>query len=180
MANTKYIDGSVWGNKQIVRYHDHNKHGQPRYIWRCLKCKQEYGPNTGTDIARSPYSKCCPRRHDEKANYKGYRLITGSKMTQYKDSARRRGLDFSVDAEYLWQVWEKQGGKCAYTGLTIQLNGDASLDRIDSSLGYVHGNVHWVLWKINRMKLNLPHEEFIELCSLVSSRKGNENDSNKA
>ena len=148
------------------------KNGSLKFYWECKVCKVEYGPSSGTAIFKSERSKCCQRRYDEKSNYKGFRLITGSKMTQYKDSARRRGLVFEIDAEYLWSVWEAQKGQCAYTGLPIELNRDASLDRIDSSRGYVKGNVHWVMWKINRMKLNIPHEEFIQLCSLVSSRNG--------
>lgn len=179
MPSTKYTDGSVWGNKQIVRYHSHNKYKQPTYVWRCIKCQEEYGPSTGTDIARSPYTKCCPRRYEEKINYKGYRLVTGSKMTQIKDSVRKRGLECSVNAEYLWNLFESQDGKCAYTGLPIELNKNASLDRIDSSTGYIPGNVHWVLWDINRMKWNIPHQDFIQLCWLVASRNGEINGTDK-
>ena len=52
----------------------------------------------------------------------------------------------------------------------MEMNKNASLDRIDSTVGYIEGNVHWVLWDINRMKWNIPHEEFIKLCSLVAER----------
>lgn len=175
----KYVIGAVFGNKKIISYHGHNKYSQPCYIWQCLRCGSEFGPTTGPNIVRTPYSKCCPRRYDEKANYKGYRLITGSKMTQYRDSARRRNLDFSIDAQYLWKIWEIQDGICAYTGKNIELNKDASLDRIDSSKGYIQGNVQWVSWIVNRMKLNIPHDEFIKICKDVAEyNKGKENDFN--
>ena len=45
---------------------------------------------------------------------------------------------------------------------------NASLDRIDSKKGYIEGNVHWVFKSINRLKSDLTHTEFIELCGLVS------------
>lgn len=164
----KYIIGNTYGNKKIVRYDSHNKYSQPCYIWQCIKCGVEYGPTPGAGIVRYPYSKCCPRRYDEKGNYKGYRLITGSKMTQYRDGAQRRNLEFSIDAEYLWKIWQLQTGRCAYTGRIIELNKDASLDRIDSSKGYIEGNVQWVAWIVNRMKLNIPHEDFILLCKEIT------------
>ena len=40
----------------------------------------------------------------------------------------------------------------------------ASLDRIDSSLGYIEGNVQWVERKVNIIKRELKQEEFIKLC----------------
>jgi len=43
----------------------------------------------------------------------------------------------------------------------------ASLDRIDSSKGYIEGNVQWVHRKINMMKQSYTQEEFIELCQAV-------------
>lgn len=175
MPDIKYTVGSTWGNKQIVSAAGHNKWKQPVYMWKCLRCQKEYGPATGTQIAKYSYSKCCPRRLDEKANYLGYKEITGSKLTQMKGGARRRNLEFSVSPEYLWKVWEDQGGRCAYSGLKIEHGKDASLDRIDSSIGYVEGNVQWTAWIVNRMKLSIPHEEFIQLCLLIASRNGEYN-----
>jgi hypothetical protein len=42
------------------------------------------------------------------------------------------------------------------------------LDRIDSSQGYVSGNVQWVHTIINFMKTSLPQREFIRWCRLVT------------
>lgn len=170
MPEVKYTVGSVWGNKEIVKAAGYNKWKQPVYMWKCLRCGEVYGPRTGTEISRYPYSRCCPRRLDEKKNYKGYKEITGSKMAQYKDGARRRGLEFTVTKEYLWELFELQDRKCAYTGIDLIHGQNASLDRIDSDAGYIEGNVQWVDWTINRMKLNIKHDEFVRLCSLVADR----------
>lgn len=43
----------------------------------------------------------------------------------------------------------------------------ASLDRINSSIGYTIDNVQWVHKKINMMKMDLSQEEFINYCRLV-------------
>jgi len=46
----------------------------------------------------------------------------------------------------------------------------ASLDRIDSSKGYVKDNVQWVHKDINRMKWNFPQDKFVKLCSFVANK----------
>jgi hypothetical protein len=43
----------------------------------------------------------------------------------------------------------------------------ASLDRIDSSKGYIVGNVQWVHKDINFMKFTFSESRFIDLCKKV-------------
>jgi hypothetical protein len=76
----------------------------------------------------------------------------------------------------MWEIYEVQGGLCALTGEPLTFKNlnkgtdqTASLDRIDSSLGYVEGNVQWVHKDVNLMKNVLSQARFIELCSLVST-----------
>lgn len=100
-----------------------------------------------------------------------------------KKEARRRNLEYSVTNEYLWNLFLKQGKKCALTGLDITLshklknkcpNYDlitASLDRIDSSKGYIKDNIQWVHKVINIMKNTLTNEQFIFMCTKVSEFK---------
>jgi len=40
----------------------------------------------------------------------------------------------------------------------------ASLDRIDSTKGYTLDNIQWVHKTLNRLKMNLDNQEFIEWC----------------
>ncbi len=76
-------------------------------------------------------------------------------------NARKRYKEFNLTLDYLKEVWEKQNGICPYTGLHLILPSytsscdiiyRASLDRIDSSLGYIIGNVQFVSTPINFMK----------------------------
>ena len=48
-------------------------------------------------------------------------------------------------------------------------DGTASLDRIDSSRGYVIDNIQWVHKDINWLKNDWSQKEFIELCSRVAN-----------
>ena len=45
---------------------------------------------------------------------------------------------------------------------------NASLDRIDSSKGYIEGNVQWVHQNINMMKNKFDNQYFIEMCKLIT------------
>jgi len=47
----------------------------------------------------------------------------------------------------------------------------ASVDRIDSSIGYVMGNIQWVHKDINKMKSDFSQELFIAWCGLVASHQ---------
>ena len=50
----------------------------------------------------------------------------------------------------------------------MNVNNNASLDRIDSSKGYVEGNLQWVLSEVNMMKQQYSQDRFIEICKAVS------------
>ena len=79
-------------------------------------------------------------------------------------------MEFTVTAEYLYKILQKQNGICPYSGeLLTFANSEkerkyqtASLDRIDSSLGYVENNVQWVHKRVNSMKNDMSENEFIE------------------
>ena len=43
----------------------------------------------------------------------------------------------------------------------------ASVDRIDSSKGYIEGNVQFVSQAINYMKGTMSHEETLLLCDII-------------
>lgn len=105
-------------------------------------------------------------------NWSGYNSISGTIFNHLKQSAKIRNIDFKIDIEYLDRLWVKSKGKCSLSGIDItlknSLSGTASLDRIDSSKGYIKGNVQWVHKNINIMKRSIDQEEFIALCRLVA------------
>lgn len=92
--------------------------------------------------------------------------------TPFRSTLRRvrnRYKEVNINEEDLKAIWEKQGGKCAYTGIDLQLpignkkpdyRYQASLDRIDSSKGYVKGNIQFVATPINFMKSTMSDDDF--------------------
>jgi len=88
--------------------------------------------------------------------------------------AKARGLDVTISQEAAARLLSDQGGRCALTGLPIELGesqnkkGTASLDRIDSAKGYIEGNLQWVHKDLNRMKNIFSQEYFIDMCRWVA------------
>lgn len=74
----------------------------------------------------------------------------------------------AVSPRFLWKLFQGQKGRCALSGLRISFEEKtASLDRKDSSLGYLKTNVQWVHKDVNLMKNHFSDERFREICYLV-------------
>jgi hypothetical protein len=68
----------------------------------------------------------------------------------------------------------EQDFKCSLTGWDITASdvygNSASLDRIDSNIGYIEGNVQWVHKMVNMCKQQYTQEDFIYMCKSVSEK----------
>lgn len=102
--------------------------------------------------------------------------ISKNKWRDIKRAAKR-GIYLDIDELYILELFNTQKGKCALTGLPIILNiygsdeymNIASLDRINSDIGYVRGNVQWVHKMINKMKGKLDQFEFKKICESITN-----------
>jgi hypothetical protein len=108
---------------------------------------------------------------------KGTATIWSERITTARAGAVSRNLTFEIDAAYIEELFKKQNGKCAISGLPIEmnwkmLNPTASLDRIESHRGYVKGNVQWVHKVVNIMKSNHDEAYFIAMCKKVAEYRG--------
>lgn len=86
-------------------------------------------------------------------------------------TAKRRHIAFDVDVHDVQKVWDTQGKVCALTGRELRFRigrtrkeGSASLDRIDSSKGYIVGNIQIIHKEANFAKQSLSNAELIKLC----------------
>lgn len=90
-----------------------------------------------------------------------------------------RGIEFAVTIEYLWDLFLRQEKKCVFTGWSIGFNPTymdkksktASLDRIDSSKGYIEGNLQWVHRIVNKLKKNIPDDIFLAVCLAIAKNR---------
>ena len=106
---------------------------------------------------------CSPRGH-----YKGYEKISGVFLYRLKCNAEVRNIEYNISPEYLWQLFQEQNGCCALSGQKLTFKPKtASVDRIDSSIGYVEGNIQWVHKRLNIMKASMSNQEFVDICKMV-------------
>lgn len=131
---------------------------------------------------KNGHTKSCGCLRDHKGRNSGFRggyeEISGTRWNYVfkQDSKRqyRRNYPFTITIEYIWDLFERQKRKCALSGVPIYFgkkrrdHSTASLDRIDSTLGYIPGNVQWVHKDINMMKNKHPQDYFIQMCKQVA------------
>jgi hypothetical protein len=110
----------------------------------------------------------CSNRQDEFSSFRYYinKAHSAERVKNYGKT--------NLTVEYLKALWEKQDGICPYTGYTMELPKNtqdhnikgspkkASLDRIDSSLGYAQGNVEFVCLSVNYAKNGFSHEQMLD------------------
>ena len=118
--------------------------------------------------------------------YSGNRLDKFSPFKPYlnKGRASNKRHQMSLSAEYLKSLWEKQNGICPYTNLKMVLPKNtldntkikslkkASLDRIDSSKGYIEGNVEFICQGINLAKKDYTKEETVSFIKEIKTPVG--------
>lgn len=93
-----------------------------------------------------------------------------------RDKASKRNLSFNITIEGAWELFLKQDGCCALTGISLKMpnhkwGGTASLDRINSILGYVLDNVRWVHKNINNIKWEFDDKYLFYMCHLIKENK---------
>jgi len=146
------------------------------------KCKCSCGKEVDVIITRliNGVKKSCGcflrRRKKNSPIFTGHEDIYGEFWGHIKDGAKRRNIPFKITIKQAWGLFIKQNRKCALSGISIKFHsssrvwdGNASLDRIDSSKDYSIDNVQWVHKDINWMKQDYSQKEFINYCKLIAN-----------
>ncbi len=133
--------------------------------------------------ARSRYATkscgCLKSEATRTRSWKGCGDIPASVRYRIRAHGWNRGYECTLTIHYLSMLYESQGRRCAISGVPLFIASSmqkvekrryhtASLDRIDSTRGYVFGNIHWVHKDINLMKNTLPLDEFLIRCASVA------------
>lgn len=164
------------------------------YLYTCKKCGQakpnsEYSRSLDyrnkNSLARAFVSQCkiCRRKYSASKEVLEKRRANGSIQRNKhrlsviywasKSNAKKRNLDHNITLEYIKTLFDKQKGLCYYTNKKMYTNtvnsnnnqDSVSLDRIDSSKGYIEGNIVLCRWIVNRMKNDINLKEFLKIVS---------------
>lgn len=113
---------------------------------------------------------------DNLINFSDNRKDKYSGLREHLTRVKKRNKDYNITLDDLLTQWLKQDGNCIYSGVKLNhpKNGDnnittASLDRIDSSIGYVKGNIQFISIACNYAKNNMTHEDMLTLCKIISN-----------
>ena len=100
--------------------------------------------------------------------WKGYKDVPGKVLSKLMNGAKTRSIEFSITLEDISNVYESQGKKCALTGVDLDWSTNASVDRVDSNVGYVIDNIQIVTKQVNMLKKDMANHDFIMLCKAVA------------
>lgn len=161
----KYGEWEIIDNKPLIEK-------EAKILCKCTECNitERYVP--AFQLVKGVSKRCSvcgySNKGEKNPSWKGYDKIPKSKITRIIYGAKKRNIEFNVDISYLSELYNNQKGLCYYTKKPIKFSDNsASLERIDSSLGYVTDNVVWVNKHLNIMKREIPFDDFLEICRLV-------------
>lgn len=145
-------------------------------IKRCKTCNKELPLNKFEEIRTGVFRRECRvcrswgRSMQLSTTPKAYLEGTYHNL---KGMRIKQGIEFTLSLQDVLDLWEKQGGRCALSGVLLTYNqgghyngnkrGDfnASIDRINTKGPYVKTNVQLVAWRVNSMKNDLSEEMFL-------------------
>ena len=96
--------------------------------------------------------------------YKNVSKMLSRKLSDGKKNAKKKGWEYDIDHAFIMQLIRQSGCKCIYCGKPFvfepnhQMN--FSIDRIDSSRGYVRNNVQVIAPWVNIAKSDMDEQEF--------------------
>lgn len=180
----KDLTNKVFNNWTVL-----HRHGNYRgcAVWKC-RCKCGTEKDLRSFHLTRGYSKQCRKC--------AYRELGLKKKSHFKNNeanfqfwnryvlygATKRNIKVLISLEEANNMFQKQNGKCAITGLSLSFpehrkdtNSNASLDRIDSNKDYTVDNVQWVHKDVNKMKNDFSLTRFKEICKLVTDFGTNTN-----
>ena len=153
--------------------------------YKCCRCNKLLSLDNFREIEKNKYNykkynsfcNLCDAKRTAVYKNKKIQTIDGKVSFLFNNISRRtrdKKLELDFDKEYLIELYNKQNGKCYYSNEFMHLGNhesvknlyninfhNISVDRIDSSLGYIKENVVLCCWGINNMKQQLTKEQLV-------------------
>lgn len=159
MAKFKDLKNKKFGKLLVIERFGYDK--VYRITWRC-KCECGKESILQSTALISSNTKSCGKCNQ----YEGFK---GRFWSTIKSQATKRNIEFTITQDEAWNLWLKQDGKCALSGVNLILplscktKYTASLDRKDYLKSYTIDNVQWVHKIVNVLKNILQDDIFISL-----------------
>lgn len=159
--------------RPVGEYNRSVQKNRPMYCSRICSAKGNYENNLAPhkiDDPTAPLRKYWSE-NSKKDQYNSFKRFLRSAKRRFHEANK----EFDITLEQLKNIWDMQNGICPLTGwkLNIEPNSglyQASVDRIDSKIGYVNGNVRFVAVMANYCKHVYSDEEVILFCKAVAEK----------
>lgn len=154
-------------------------------LWTCSSCsiefpltKKYFYKRVDSETGFQHRCKKClskdPNRYDRLINKNDVKYYIKDRFYGAKHRAIKKNIPFNLTIEYLEELWNKQNGICVISGIKMthtilegKLSTNASLDKINPSLGYIQENVQFVCNRVNMMKSDMSIQDLIYFCKLI-------------
>lgn len=151
----RFLDVSQFGKKQNKYRDNHDS--------RCREC-------------RTKESRERAQRYDEESRLQ---RVLQMRYLCARERAMRFDIPFDITKEYLRELWDKQSGICALSGIpmTFDINKgrvwtNVSIDQINHKEGYTKDNIQLVCMAANQMKSDLDLSTLLYFCkSIIDNNK---------
>lgn len=140
-------------------------------VYKCLcECGNfSYLSSYELRSGKSTQCKRCGHKQAHEKHSLEYNVgdLTQTKYCKIRKGALARNIEFNISMEYLWNIYLLQNKTCVITGDKLPDINKASLDRLDSTKGYIEKNVQWVTNQANLSKHTMSMSELYNFCEKV-------------
>lgn len=152
----------------------------------CYVC-QQYKPESQFDSNKNNWYRSCKDRRCKSCKSKQYIIrlnereknnsldrLLNERFLALRDRNKKFDTELDFDVTYLQELWEKQQGLCALSKIPMtfivrkgRIPTNVSIDRIDSTKGYLKENIQLVCMAVNQMKSDLSYTELYKFCKQI-------------
>lgn len=151
----------------------------------CRTCSQEkslemFSPRSHPDYKMwvKECRDCENKRKDNVAKKRAVNKGLEWNINQILRGIKRRCSQYQreidIDTQFLIDLFNQQNGLCPYSGnkMVFDINSPErlSLDRKDSTKGYIKSNVVWCCWQANNMKQDLSMDDFKKWVNIIYNK----------
>jgi hypothetical protein len=177
MPKVSNLKNKIFGRWLVVDRATNTKSGRSRWVCVCT-CGNE-SIITNESLNRMKYNSSCIKCSQSR------RININKTINNIPDFIWNR-INYTkhkikITSKYCFDLLINQDFKCNLSGIPLNIplrkihldKGEcsASLDRINSNIAYISGNVQWVYKDINIMKQSFNQDYFLKLCELISKYK---------
>lgn len=135
--------------------------------------KSDRGKHVRSKTSKTYYRSEQGKKRDKELKTKSINHYLKYRLKNIRSPGRRKKRKVDIDLNYLLNLYHTQSGRCNIskvhmTHALFDLK-CVSIDRIDSSKGYIKGNIQLVCRAINLGKQHLPNQAMIEFINEVAN-----------